>query len=69
MSNGLAFPATAYALIGKPGLYLTVVICFMAVTSCGAGVPLSAPLCTFLYLLPGHAVELKAETKRVLAQL
>ena len=37
MSNGLAFPATAYALIGKSGLYLTVVICFMSVTSCGAG--------------------------------
>jgi Na+/proline symporter len=37
VSNGLAFPATTYALLGRSGLYLTVVICFMSVTSCGAG--------------------------------
>ena len=35
--NGLAFAAAAFALLGKAGLWLTVIICFMAITSSGAG--------------------------------
>ena len=35
--NGLAFAAAAFALLGKAGVWLTLIICFMAITSSGAG--------------------------------
>lgn len=35
--NGLAFAAGAFALLGKAGVWLTLLICFMAITSSGAG--------------------------------
>lgn len=35
--NGLAFAAGAYALLGRAGCWLTLLICYMAITSSGAG--------------------------------
>ena len=36
-SNGLVLPAVAVVYFGKAGAVLVVIICFMAVTSSGAG--------------------------------
>ena len=41
-SNGLVLPAVATAYFGKAGAILVVIMCFMAVTSSGAGEILAA---------------------------
>ena len=41
-SNGLVLPAVAIVYFGKAGAVLVVIICFMAVTSSGAGEILAA---------------------------
>ena len=45
-SNGLVLPAVAVVYFGKAGAVLVVIICFMAVTSSGAGEGLA---CTSLF--------------------
>ena len=45
-SNGLVLPAVAITYFGKAGAVLVVIICFMAVTSSGAGEGLA---CTSLF--------------------
>lgn len=59
-SNGLVLPAVAVVYFGKAGAVLVVIICFMAVTSSGAGEGLA---CSSLFTFDVYRRYLKPKVK------